>query len=148
TSPEIPFDFESEGNTQRPLPSLPKCQPKQTTDKVVPINVNQKTKTKSPSDSPIEKLLLTLMQEVKGLKEQIQTHSETLPPSSQSGSSRSAKGKSKIWFRPCRYYGFKNHLKEDCYMESKCSTCGSIDHLTKEHPEHIVVKRTLAKLNA
>ncbi|GJX35466.1 retrovirus-related pol polyprotein from transposon TNT 1-94 [Tanacetum coccineum] len=163
TSPEIPSDSESEGNTQRPMPSLPKLKgvepsgttecltnpkTKQTTDKVVPINVNQKTKTKSPSDSPIEKLLLTLMQEVKGLKEQIQTHSETLPPSSQSGSSRSAKGKSKIWFRPCRYCGFKNHLIEDCYMKPKCSTCGSINHLTKEHPEQNVVKRTLAKLKA
>ncbi|GJZ04867.1 retrovirus-related pol polyprotein from transposon TNT 1-94 [Tanacetum coccineum] len=47
---------------------------------------------KSPHDSPTEKLLLTLMQEVKGLKEQIQTHLETSPPTSQSGSSRSAKG--------------------------------------------------------
>ncbi|GKF96859.1 hypothetical protein Tco_0292680, partial [Tanacetum coccineum] len=104
TNLEIPSDSESEGNTQIPLPSLPKLigaepsvitkcltitKTKQTTDKVVPSTVNQKSKTKPSLDSPTEKLLLTLMQEVKGLKEQIQTHSETSPPISQSGSSRS-----------------------------------------------------------
>ncbi|GJY54872.1 retrovirus-related pol polyprotein from transposon TNT 1-94 [Tanacetum coccineum] len=31
--------------------------------------------------------------------------------------------------------------------EPKCSTCGSSKHLTKEHPEQIVVKRTLAKIH-
>nr|GEV40875.1 retrovirus-related Pol polyprotein from transposon TNT 1-94 [Tanacetum cinerariifolium] len=77
TSPEIPSDFESEGNTHIPLPSLPKfigfepsgttkClaipKTKQTTDKVVHVNVKQKTETKSPPDSSTEKLLLTLMQ--------------------------------------------------------------------------------------
>ncbi|GJS57493.1 retrovirus-related pol polyprotein from transposon TNT 1-94 [Tanacetum coccineum] len=58
------------------------------------------------------------MKEVKGLKEKIQTHSETSSPTSQSGSSRSAKGKDKI-----------------------------CDHLTKDHPKQILVKRTLAKLH-
>ncbi|GJZ93173.1 hypothetical protein Tco_0665238 [Tanacetum coccineum] len=111
TSPETPSDSESKGNTQRPLHSLPKLmgvepsgntkclsfpKTKQTTEKVVPVNVKRKTKTKSAHDSPTEKLLLTLIQEVKGLKEQIQTHSKTSLPTSQSGSSRSAKGKSKI----------------------------------------------------
>ncbi|GJW94131.1 hypothetical protein Tco_0173803 [Tanacetum coccineum] len=33
-------------------------------------------------------------------------------------------------------------------MKPKCSTCGSIDHLTKEHPEQVAVKKTLAKLKA
>ncbi|GJV93413.1 hypothetical protein Tco_1541226 [Tanacetum coccineum] len=33
-------------------------------------------------------------------------------------------------------------------MKPKCSTCGSTDHLTKEHPEQAVVKKTLAKLKA
>ncbi|GKB66087.1 retrovirus-related pol polyprotein from transposon TNT 1-94 [Tanacetum coccineum] len=114
TSPKTPSDSESEGNTQRPLPSLPKL----------------------------------MGVEPSGLKEQIQTHLETSPPTSQSGSSRFAKGKSKIWFGPCKHCGFKNHLTEDCYIKPKCTTCGSIDHLTKEHPEQIVVKRTLAKLKA
>ncbi|GKA95361.1 retrovirus-related pol polyprotein from transposon TNT 1-94 [Tanacetum coccineum] len=83
---------------------------------------------------------------VKGLKDPIQTQSET-SPTSQSGSSRSAKGKDKIWYGPCKYRGLKNQLLEDCYEKPKCSTCGSSDHLTKEHPEQIVVKRTLAKLH-
>nr|GEY03137.1 retrovirus-related Pol polyprotein from transposon TNT 1-94 [Tanacetum cinerariifolium] len=92
----------------RPLPSLPKLigvkpfgtttcltipKTKQTTNKVVAVNVKQKTKTKSPPDSSTKKLLLTLMQEVKGLKEKIKTHLETSPSTSQLGSSRSAKGK-------------------------------------------------------
>ncbi|GKC31842.1 hypothetical protein Tco_1039136, partial [Tanacetum coccineum] len=162
TSPEIPSDSKFEGNTQRTLPSLLKLKgaepsgitkcltipnTKQTTDKMVPVNIKQKTETKSSPDSSIEKLLFSLMQEVKGLKDQIKTHSETLLPSSQSGSSRSAKGKNKIWFGPCRHCGFKNHLTKDCYMKPKCYACGSIDHLTKEHNEQNMFKRTLAKLN-
>nr|GEU48201.1 protein HESO1 isoform X1 [Tanacetum cinerariifolium] len=70
---------------------------KQTIDKVVPIIVTQKTKTKSSIDSSTEKLVFTLMQEVKDLKEQIKTHLETSPPTSQSGSSKSAKSKMKAF---------------------------------------------------
>ncbi|GJV97556.1 retrovirus-related pol polyprotein from transposon TNT 1-94 [Tanacetum coccineum] len=140
TNPELPSDLESDDNTQIPLPSLPKLIGAE------PSGVT-KTETKPTPDSSTEKLLLTLMKEVKGLKEQIQTHSETSPPTSQSGSSRSAKGKDKIWYGPRKYCGLKNHLPEDCYEKPKCSTCGSSDHLTKEHPDQIVVKRTLAKLH-
>ncbi|GJU63092.1 retrovirus-related pol polyprotein from transposon TNT 1-94 [Tanacetum coccineum] len=80
TKSEVPLTHsESEGNTQRPMPSLPKLKGvkpsgttecltnpknKKTTDTVVPINVKQKTETKSPPDSSTEKLLLTLMQEI------------------------------------------------------------------------------------
>nr|GEW15551.1 retrovirus-related Pol polyprotein from transposon TNT 1-94 [Tanacetum cinerariifolium] len=39
-----------------------------------------------------------------------------------------------------------NHLSNDCYSKPKCSTCGSINHLTKEHLKHVVVKKTLSKL--
>ncbi|GJS86694.1 hypothetical protein Tco_0769330 [Tanacetum coccineum] len=35
---------------------------------------------------------------------------------------------------------------EDCHMKPKCSAYGSTIHLTKEHPEQAVVKKTLAKL--
>ncbi|GJY08119.1 hypothetical protein Tco_0375173 [Tanacetum coccineum] len=100
------------------------------------------------TDSSTEKLLLTLMEEVKGLKEQIKIPSDTFPSISQSGSSKSAKGKQKTWFGPCKHYGFRNHLLEDCYMKTKYSTCGSTDHLTKEHPEQATVRKTLAKLKA
>ncbi|GJV45642.1 hypothetical protein Tco_1430178 [Tanacetum coccineum] len=122
----------------RPLPSLPKLmragpsgitkcltipKTKQTTDKVVSVTAKQKAKTKP--DSSTEKLLLTLMQEVKGLKE----------------------SKSKLIQRHL-HLPLNQEILEDCYIKPKCSTCGSIDHLTKEHPEQIVVKRTLAKLKA
>ncbi|GKG05244.1 hypothetical protein Tco_0325330 [Tanacetum coccineum] len=33
-------------------------------------------------------------------------------------------------------------------MKPTCSTCGSNEHLTKEHPELIAVQRTLTKLKA
>ncbi|GJT63321.1 retrovirus-related pol polyprotein from transposon TNT 1-94 [Tanacetum coccineum] len=100
------------------------------------------------ADSSTEQLLLTLMKEVKGLKEQIKIPSDTSPSVSQSGSSKSAKGKQNTWFGPCKHHGFRNHFLEDCYMKPKCSTCGSTDHLTKEHPEQVVVRKTLAKLKA
>ncbi|GJS99266.1 retrovirus-related pol polyprotein from transposon TNT 1-94 [Tanacetum coccineum] len=99
-------------------------------------------------DSSTKKLLLTLMEEVKGLKEQIKISSDTSPSISQLGSTKSAKGKQKTWFEPCKHYGFRNHLLEDFYMKPKCSTCGSTDHLTKEHPEKADVRKTLAKLKA
>ncbi|GJZ77618.1 retrovirus-related pol polyprotein from transposon TNT 1-94 [Tanacetum coccineum] len=87
------------------LPTTVPKKTKQTTDKVSPVNVKKKTKTKSPSildscpdkkaDSSTKKLLLTLMKEVKGLKEQIKTPSDTSLSISQSGSSKSAKHKQK-----------------------------------------------------
>ncbi|GJS82734.1 hypothetical protein Tco_0749275 [Tanacetum coccineum] len=97
TNPKLPSDLESDDNTQRPLPSLPKLigvepsgvkrcltitKPKQPTDNVVLVTVKLWIETKPTPDSSTEKLLLTLMKEVKGLKEQIQTHSETSPPTS------------------------------------------------------------------
>nr|GEU60895.1 retrovirus-related Pol polyprotein from transposon TNT 1-94 [Tanacetum cinerariifolium] len=118
----------------------------------------KKAQTVSPSapdpipvkkaDSSTKELLLTLMEEVKGLKEQIKIPSDSFPSVSQSGSSKSAKSKQNTWFRPCKHCGFRNHLLEDCYMKPKCSTCGSTDHLTKVHPEQAVVRKTLAKLKA
>nr|GFA16812.1 hypothetical protein [Tanacetum cinerariifolium] len=42
----------------------------------------------------------------------------------------------------------ENHLSDDCYSKPKCFTCGSTDHLTKEHLEHAGVKKTLSKLKA
>ncbi|GJZ76781.1 hypothetical protein Tco_0641453 [Tanacetum coccineum] len=98
-------------------------------------------------DSSTEQPLLTLIEEVKGLKEQIKIPSDTSLSVSQSGSSKSVKGKQKTWFGPYKHYGFRNHLPKDCYMKPKCSTCGSTNHLTKEH-QQTVVKKTLAKLKA
>ncbi|GJZ87144.1 retrovirus-related pol polyprotein from transposon TNT 1-94 [Tanacetum coccineum] len=118
----------------------------------------KKAQTMSPSalkpiyvkiaDSSTEKLLLTLMEEVKDLKEQIKIPSNTSPSVSLSGSFKSAKGKQKAWFGPCKHYGFRNHLLEDSYIKTKCSTYGSTGHLTKEHPEQADVRKTLSKLKA
>nr|GEW82931.1 retrovirus-related Pol polyprotein from transposon TNT 1-94 [Tanacetum cinerariifolium] len=71
-----------------------------------------------------------------------------LTPSSSSQSSSSKASKQKTWFGPCKHCGFRNHLYDDCYSKPKCSTCGSNDHLTKEHLEHVAVKKRLSKLKA
>ncbi|GJV52315.1 retrovirus-related pol polyprotein from transposon TNT 1-94 [Tanacetum coccineum] len=117
--------------------------------------IKKKTKSKLPvvlelcpdkkADSSTEQLLLTLMEEVKGLKKQIEIPSGTSPSNSQS-SSKSTKQKN--WFGPCKHCGFKNHLFDDCYVKPKCSTCGSSDYLTKEHLEHAAVKKSLIKIKA
>ncbi|GKE84042.1 hypothetical protein Tco_1557784, partial [Tanacetum coccineum] len=98
------------------------------------------------ADSSTEQLLLTLMKEVKVLKRQIEIPLGTPPSNSQPSSSKVSK--QKTWFGPCKHCGFRNHLFDDCYSKPKCSTCGSTDHLTKEHLEHAAVKKTLSKLKA
>ncbi|GJT97522.1 retrovirus-related pol polyprotein from transposon TNT 1-94 [Tanacetum coccineum] len=124
--------------------------------KVSPAYVIKKKTKKSPvvpklcsdkkADSSTEQLLLTLMEEVKGLKRKIEIPSGTPSSSSQPSSSKATK--QNTWFGPCKRCGFKNHLFDDCYSKPKCSTYGSTDHLTKEHLEHAVVKKTLSKLKA
>ncbi|GJV93194.1 retrovirus-related pol polyprotein from transposon TNT 1-94 [Tanacetum coccineum] len=124
--------------------------------KVSPTYVTKKKTEKSlagpkpcsdlKADSSTEKLLLTLMEEVKGLKRQIKIPLGTPPSSTQLSSSKASK--QKTWFRPSKHCGFRNHLSDDCYSKPMCSTCGSTDHLTKEHLEHDAVKKTLSKLKA
>ncbi|GKA51455.1 retrovirus-related pol polyprotein from transposon TNT 1-94 [Tanacetum coccineum] len=124
--------------------------------KVSPAYVIKKKTVKSPAgpkpcsdkkaDSSTEKLLITLMEEVKGLKRQIRIPSSTPPSSSQPSSSKASK--QKTWFGPCKHCGFRNNLSDDCYLKPKCYTCGSTDHLTKEYLEHAAVKKTLSKLKA
>ncbi|GKB11061.1 hypothetical protein Tco_0844984 [Tanacetum coccineum] len=132
---------------------------KPTSDKVSPTHaIKKKTKTKSP-DVPVplpekkanlsdEQLILTLADEVKSLKEQIKVPLDNSPSVSQTRSSKSSKGKQTTWFRPSKHCSFKNHLAKDCYLKLKCSTCGSTDHLTKEHLEQTFVNKTLTKLKA
>ncbi|GJW92090.1 retrovirus-related pol polyprotein from transposon TNT 1-94 [Tanacetum coccineum] len=118
----------------------------------------KKAQTKSPyvpdpspdkkADSSTEQLLLTLIKEEKGLKEQIKPSSKNSLSVSQTGSFKSIKRKQKTRFGPCKHHSFKNHLSEDCYNQPKCFTCQSTDHLTKEHHEQVVVKNTLYKLKA
>ncbi|GKD68079.1 retrovirus-related pol polyprotein from transposon TNT 1-94 [Tanacetum coccineum] len=124
--------------------------------KVSPAYVIKKKTEKSPvgskpcsdkkADSSTEQLLLTLMEEVKGLNRQIEIPSGTPPSSTQPSSSKASK--QKTWFGPCKHCGFRNHLSDDWYSKPKCSTCGSTGHLTKEHLERAAVKKTLSKLKA
>ncbi|GKA78808.1 hypothetical protein Tco_0785345 [Tanacetum coccineum] len=154
---EMTSDSESECETQEPLPPLPKlirAAPAGTPNMSPTYAIKKKTETKSPivhvpqpekkADLSAEQLLLTLIDEVKSLKEQIKVPSDNSPSVSQTRSSKSSKGKQTTWFRPSKHCGFKNHHAKDCYIKPKCST----DHLTKEHLEQTAVNKTLAKLKA
>ncbi|GJV76073.1 hypothetical protein Tco_1507657 [Tanacetum coccineum] len=111
--------------------------------KVSPTYVIKKKTEKSPAglkpcsdkktDLSTEQLLLTFMEEVKGLKRQIEIPSGTPPSSTQPSSSKASK--QKTWFGPCKHCGFRNHLSDDCYSSLSCPTCGSTNHMTKEHFE-------------
>ncbi|GJV67018.1 retrovirus-related pol polyprotein from transposon TNT 1-94 [Tanacetum coccineum] len=115
--------------------------------KVSPAYVIKKKTEKFPAvpkhcsdkkaDSSTEQLLLTPCKQIKILLG---------TPLSSSQPSCSKVTKQNTWFGPCKHCGFKNHLFDDCYSKPKCSTCGSTDHLTKEHLKHVVVKKTLIKL--
>ncbi|GJY14861.1 retrovirus-related pol polyprotein from transposon TNT 1-94 [Tanacetum coccineum] len=166
TVPKITNDFESECDNLEPLPPLLKligAEPIGTSadvpDKRSAVKAPKKrAQTVLPSvpdpipikkaDLSTEQLLLTLIEEVKGLEEQIKTPLDNSTSVSQTWSSKSVKGKQKTWFGPYKHYGFRNHLLEDCFIKPKCSTCGSTDHLTKEHLEQAAIKKTLAKLKA
>ncbi|GJW96446.1 hypothetical protein Tco_0178254 [Tanacetum coccineum] len=140
--PEITFDSESESDLTLNMVDLSLNttvlkKVKQTSDKVSPTyDIKKKTEIKAPyvlescfdkkADSSTKQLLLTLMEE----------------------SSSSKSTKQKTWFGPCKHYGLRNHLSNDCYTKPKCFTCGSIDHMTKEPPEQAAIKKTLIKLKA
>ncbi|GJW14378.1 retrovirus-related pol polyprotein from transposon TNT 1-94 [Tanacetum coccineum] len=111
-------------------------------------SVSKKTKKVPDKESSVKQLLLTLMEEVRGLKEQINPPSDNYATILQTRSSKSTKGKQNTWFGPWKHCGVRFSLSKDCYIKPKCSTCGSTDHLTKEHPEQTIVKKTMAKLKA
>ncbi|GKE70395.1 hypothetical protein Tco_1528467, partial [Tanacetum coccineum] len=94
--------------------------------------------------SSTEQLLLTLIEEVKGIKKQILIPSDTSSSVSQAFSSKTPK--QKVWYGPCKHCGMRNHLFDDCYSKPKCSTCGSNSHTTKEHTEQTVVRKSLNNL--
>nr|GFA14281.1 hypothetical protein [Tanacetum cinerariifolium] len=82
--------------------------------------IKKKAQTKTPvvpnqspdekADSSIEQLLFTLMEEIKGLKDQIKPSSDNSLFISQTGSSKSIKGKQNIRSRPYKHNDFKYHL--------------------------------------
>ncbi|GJV47076.1 retrovirus-related pol polyprotein from transposon TNT 1-94 [Tanacetum coccineum] len=154
---------EFECDSQEPLSPLPKligAAPSGTSESLISLSYltlnmadltldtpkTKKTRPSAKADSSTKQLLLTLMEEVKGLKRQIEIPLSTPLSSTQPSSSKASK--QKTWFGPCKHCGFRNHLSDDCYSKPKCSTCGFTDHLTKEHLEHVAVKKTLSKLKA
>ncbi|GJT69207.1 hypothetical protein Tco_1028493 [Tanacetum coccineum] len=138
--PDITSDSETEQRPLPPLPKLTGAEPANsskfpsltnlTLTKTVPkkthltsknvSTVKGKAGSKPPSisesyldknsDLTTEKLVLTLMEEVKGLKEHIKLPTDTSPSESQSSSSKSAVGKQRPWFEPCKHRGYSREL--------------------------------------
>nr|GEZ73524.1 hypothetical protein [Tanacetum cinerariifolium] len=131
-------------NPKKTRPSV-KVSPAYVIKKIQKSSADPNLCSDKKADSSTEQLLITLMEEVKGLKRQIEIPAGA---SSSSQLSSSKASKQKTWFRPCKHCRFRNHLYDDCYSKPKCSPCGSSDHLTKEQLEHAAVKKTLSKLKA
>ncbi|GKC54582.1 retrovirus-related pol polyprotein from transposon TNT 1-94, partial [Tanacetum coccineum] len=140
---EITLDTPDPKKTRPSVKVLPTYVIKKKTEK---STTGPKPCSDKKADSSTKQLLLTMMEEVKGLKRQIDNPSGT--PTSSTQPSNSKASKQKTWFGPYKQCGFRKHLSDDCYSKPKCSTCGSTDHLTKEHLEHAAVKKTLSKLKA
>ncbi|GJX91247.1 retrovirus-related pol polyprotein from transposon TNT 1-94 [Tanacetum coccineum] len=128
---------------------------KKSSDKVSQTYViKKKTKPKHPAVQisfpdknalpSIEKLLLTLMEEVKGIKNQILIPLDTSSSVSQASSSKTPR--QKVWYGPCKHCGMKNHLSDDCYSKPKCSTYGSCSYTIKEDTEQSTVGKYLNNL--
>ncbi|GKB80854.1 hypothetical protein Tco_0947749, partial [Tanacetum coccineum] len=155
--PIITSDSEDDCDIQKPLPPLPKLTgavPSGASKMSQTYVIKKKTESKHPAVQrschdknalpSTEQLLLTLIKEVKGIKNQILIPSDTSFSVSQADSSKTLK--QKIWYGPCKHCGMKNHLSDDCYSKPKCSTCGSISHTTKEHTKQTAVRKSLNKL--
>nr|GEY13016.1 hypothetical protein [Tanacetum cinerariifolium] len=136
TVPEITFDSESECNNLEPLPPLPKlieAEPIDTSANVITLVVLTQTLAVSEEYKKVPDKKLV----VKTPKKKAQTVS--LSVSDPSTTKKANSFTEQLLLRL---------IEEGCYMKQKCSTCGSTDHLTKEHPKQVVFKKTLAKLKA
>ncbi|GKA49517.1 retrovirus-related pol polyprotein from transposon TNT 1-94 [Tanacetum coccineum] len=154
--------------------SVPK-KTKPTSDKVSPTYVIKKRiETKSPdvhvsqpekkADLSTEQLILTLMDEVESLKEQIKVPSENTRSCPTCGSTDhltkehleqtainntltnlkallfvnpTAKKAPMIPkpFKECKYYGFNDHHYDNCEYYHGCEVCGSVAHETADCPK-------------
>ncbi|GKF02505.1 hypothetical protein Tco_0029428, partial [Tanacetum coccineum] len=137
--------------------------------------IKRKTKNKSlvvfesytdkTADSSIKQLLLTLMEEVKGLKKKIETPSGTSPLNSQSKHAVvkktliNLKAQSPLNpipkkapmipkpFKECKYCGFNDHHYNNCEYYPGCEVCGSIAHKPADYPKKHPNSRNLRIAN-
>ncbi|GJZ38952.1 hypothetical protein Tco_0585515 [Tanacetum coccineum] len=191
--PDITSDPESKCETQEPFPPLPKLigdaptgisnsiisltdltlnmadltlntsvpkRTKPTSNKVSPTYViEKKTKTKAPvvlvpqpekkADLSVEKLLLTLMDELKcstcgsidhltkEYLEETAVNKTLTKLKAQSSLNPSAKKAPMIpkTFKECKYCGFNNHHSDKCEYYPGCKVCGSVAHETADYPK-------------
>ncbi|GJT10342.1 retrovirus-related pol polyprotein from transposon TNT 1-94 [Tanacetum coccineum] len=134
--PKITSDSESECDSQEPLPPLPKligAAPSSISESLISL-----------SDLTLNMVDLTLdTPEPKKMRPSV----KVLP----AYVIKKKTEKSPIGSKPCsnkKADSSTEQLLLTLIEETKCSTCGSIDHLTKEHLEHAAVKKTLSKLKA
>nr|GEX80994.1 hypothetical protein [Tanacetum cinerariifolium] len=153
--PEITSDSESECETQEPLLPLPKLiETKPTSVNVSPTYVIKKrTENKPPvvfesysckkAYSSTEQLLLTLMEEIKGLKSftdhLTKEHLEhdvvkkmLIKLKAQSPKKASMIPKS---FKECKYCRFNDHHSENYEYYPRCEVCGSVAHEPADYPK-------------
>nr|GEW68150.1 hypothetical protein [Tanacetum cinerariifolium] len=102
--------------------------------------IEPKTCPNKKADSSTEQFLLILMEEVKGLKDQIKTPLGTPLSDSQARSSSSNLTRNR--FKPCIHCGLRSHHHSKFFSKPKSSSNGPKDH---HKPE--IFQKALAKLN-
>ncbi|GJU79645.1 hypothetical protein Tco_1282010 [Tanacetum coccineum] len=108
TAPEATSDSKSEDDFQVPDNESTKSVKKKELVKSSPVSPSVfDPNTTKKADPSTKQLLISLIEEVKGIKEQIKPSSDNSPIVSQTRSSKSAKGKQKSWFRPCKHSKLK-----------------------------------------
>nr|GEW17016.1 retrovirus-related Pol polyprotein from transposon TNT 1-94 [Tanacetum cinerariifolium] len=134
TNPEIPSDSESEGDTQRPLPTLPKLFRAKPSCKIS-VSLPKNTQTTDKVDCFKEPKCSTCGSTNHLTKEHLEKTmvKRTLAKFNAQGSSRKAPMIPKPYI-PCKYYGFNDHHSDECEFYPGCDLCGSIAHETTNCP--------------
>nr|GEV39687.1 hypothetical protein [Tanacetum cinerariifolium] len=157
TNPKIPFDFESEGNTQRPLPTLPKppgVEPSCKRSISLPKTTQTADKAKkSPHRGMFKKPKCSTYGSADHLtKENLKQTivKSTLVKHNAQGSSRKAPMSPKPYI-PCKYCGFNDHHSDEYEFYPGCDLYGSIAHKTtnfcekgKHHKASFKTKRSFS----
>ncbi|GJV09194.1 hypothetical protein Tco_1346850 [Tanacetum coccineum] len=131
--PEITSDSESECETQEPLPKLKGVAPAGTSDSLISL-----------SDLTLNMADLTLDTSVPK-----KTRPTSVKVSPAYVIKRKTENKLPAVPKSCSNKKADSFTKQLLLtLMEQCSTCGSTDHLTKEHLEHAAVKKNLIKLKA
>ncbi|GJZ21697.1 hypothetical protein Tco_0558736 [Tanacetum coccineum] len=135
-TPEITSDSESECVSQEPLPPFPKligAAPSGTSESLISLSDLTLNMANLTLDTPVPKKTRPSIKVSPAYV--IKKKTEKSPAVS----------------KPCSNKKADSSIEQillTLMEEPKCSTCGSTNHLAKEHLEHVAVKKTLSKLKA